>query len=76
MFQSVGVFAPGLLRDDELPQALKTWSGDDTFLRAYGAAFAPNPHVAHEYELAHNLNQALFIETIFPYCVGRLDAAQ
>lgn len=41
-FSSTLAVAPGVLRDDQLDVAMKSWQGDNTFLKAYGRAFAPN----------------------------------
>lgn len=42
LFSSTLAVAPGVLRDDQLDVAMKSWQGDNTFLKAYGRAFAPN----------------------------------
>jgi predicted esterase len=41
-FSSTLAMAPGLLRDDQLDEAMKSWQSDRPFLEAYGHAFAPN----------------------------------
>jgi len=42
VFSSVFMMCPGLIADDELPIALKSWEGDTQFLTAYAQAFSPN----------------------------------
>lgn len=42
VFAAVYSMSPGILKDDALPEAMKTWAGDTTFLQAYARAFAPN----------------------------------
>lgn len=49
IFQAVFAFAGGFLAPGELGDAMASWAGDPTFLRAYGAAFAPDPGLASPY---------------------------
>lgn len=42
VFGVVYAMSPGIIKDDALPEAMKSWSGDPTFLQAYARAFAPN----------------------------------
>jgi len=43
VFAAVYSMSPGIMKDDALPEAMRTWTGDTPFLIAYGRAFAPNP---------------------------------
>jgi S-formylglutathione hydrolase FrmB len=42
VFAAVYAMSPGIMKDDALPEAMKSWRGDTIFLRAYARAFAPN----------------------------------
>jgi len=42
VFAAVYAMSPGIMKDDALPEAMGTWKGDSTFLRAYAQAFAPD----------------------------------
>jgi pimeloyl-ACP methyl ester carboxylesterase len=46
VFSATYASCPGLLAPGSLPKAFKTW--DDTFKRAYAAAFAPDPAAAQK----------------------------
>ncbi|NLT12077.1 MAG: esterase family protein [Clostridiaceae bacterium] len=42
IFAAVYAMSPGIMKDDALAEAMDTWNGDNSFLRAYARAFAPN----------------------------------
>lgn len=43
VFAAVYAMSPGIMMDDAFPEAMRSWTGDMEFLKAYGRAFAPNP---------------------------------
>lgn len=42
VFAAVYAMSPGIMKDDALAEAMKTWEGDGAFLQAYARAFAPD----------------------------------
>lgn len=46
VFAAVYSMSPGIMKDDALPEAVRLWSSDKSFLKAYARAFAPNPEIA------------------------------
>ncbi|MDD4096486.1 MAG: alpha/beta hydrolase-fold protein [Oscillospiraceae bacterium] len=42
VFSAVYAMSPGIMKDDALSEAMKTWTGDTAFLQSYARAFAPN----------------------------------
>jgi S-formylglutathione hydrolase FrmB len=47
VFAAVYSMSPGIMKDDALPEAMRSWASDKTFLAAYARAFAPNPEKAN-----------------------------
>jgi len=43
VFAAVYSMSPGIMKDDALPEAIRGWATDKTFLESYARAFAPNP---------------------------------
>ncbi len=42
VFGAVYAMSPGIMKDDALPEAMDTWTGDAAFQQAYARAFAPD----------------------------------
>jgi S-formylglutathione hydrolase FrmB len=42
VFGAVYAMSPGIMKDDALAEAMKTWTGDAAFQQAYARAFAPD----------------------------------
>lgn len=49
VFAAVYSMSPGIMKDDALPEAMRTWAGDTAFLQAYSRAFASNPENTKTY---------------------------
>jgi S-formylglutathione hydrolase FrmB len=43
VFAAVYAMSPGIMKDDALPDAMRSWASNKSFLEAYARAFAPNP---------------------------------
>ncbi|WP_342756083.1 alpha/beta hydrolase [Kineothrix sedimenti] len=51
IFSCVQAISPGLLKDEDLPEALNGWNATPDFLTAYGRAFAPDPKAESLYNV-------------------------